>query len=463
MPETARFEVPGDRLEKRFAEKNPRLSETEATREAARCLYCFDAPCIQACPTSIDIPTFIRKIGNGNARGAARTILSANLLGASCARVCPVEVLCEGSCVYVPDGRPAIQIGRLQRWAMDHGAPSDLSEMFPAAPPSGKTVGLVGAGPASLACAGTLAGLGHAPTIYERGGLPGGLNTTGIAPYKFMVEDSIREVESILALGVKLETGVTIGDDLSAAELLERHDAVFLGPGLGADSFLRVTGEDGPGVVGAVAWIESMKTDGDFAVAGVKHAVVVGGGNTAVDTVRELRGLGVPFVSLAYRRSAAAMRAYDHELSEALREGVVVLDEVAVAEVLRENGSVSAVRLVGTEDGRPTDRERCVLPCDLLVMAIGQSKLERLATSFEGVACDDRGRIVADTGTGQTGNPRVFTGGDALNGGKEVVNAAHDGQLAARSIHRLLRGEPVASTPGAPILSTAGRPGAPHA
>jgi len=460
---TARFDVPADRLEKRFAEKNPPLSETEAMREAARCLYCFDAPCIRACPTSIDIPTFIRKIGTGNARGAARTILSANLLGASCARVCPVEVLCEGSCVYVPDGRPAIPIGRLQRYALDRGAPSDLSRMFPPRQRSGKSVGLVGAGPASLACAGTLAILGHEAVIYERRALPGGLNTTGIAPYKLMVEDSIREAESILALGVKLETGVAIGGDVSAEELLARHDAVFLGPGLGADSFLRVPGEDGPGVVGAVEWIERMKTADASRLSGVTRAIVVGGGNTAVDAIRELRGLGVPSVSLAYRRTAAAMRAYDHELSAALEEGAVLLEEVAVAEVLRESGAVSAVRLVETADGRPTDRERGVVPCELLVLAIGQSKLRELAASFDGVACDDRGRIVADAATGRTGHPRVFTGGDAMNGGKEVVDAAHDGQLAARSIDRLLRGEEVVADTGAPILSVAGRAGAPHA
>ncbi len=457
------FDFPGDRLEKRFAEKNPPLSDTEAAREAARCIYCFDAPCIRECPTSIDIPTFIRKIGNGNLRGAAHTILSANLLGASCARVCPVEVLCEGSCVYVPDGRPAIQIGRLQRYAMDHGAPGDLSQMFSREKPSGRSVGLVGAGPASLACAGTLARLGHDSVIYERGHLPGGLNTTGIAPYKFMVEDSIREVESILALGVQIETGVTVGRDATAAELLERHDAVFLGPGLGPDSFLGVPGEDGAGVVGAVAWIERLKTDGAFAVAGVSRAVVVGGGNTAVDVVRELCGLGVASVSLVYRRAARQMKAYEHELSAAKKEGATVLDEVVVIEVLRENDSVSGVHLVTAKDGRPTDRDAGIVPCDLVVLAIGQAKLETLATSFDGVECDERGRISVDGATGQTGNPRVFAGGDAVNGGQEVVNAVHDGQLAARSIDRLFRGEAIGPGSEPIMLSTAGRPGVAHA
>lgn len=430
---TARFVAPGGRLESRFAGKHPPLTTGEAAHEAARCLYCSDAPCIRACPTSIDIPSFIRKIGTGNVRGAARTILSSNLLGASCARVCPVEVLCEGDCVVVAEGQPAVSIGRLQRYATDHGGGPELLPRTAGA--TGASVGLVGAGPASLACAGQLALLGHSPVIYEKRTVPGGLNTTGVAPYKMQTETALAEAEAILALGVTLETGVEIGRDLSPADLLERHDALFLGVGLGADSRLGVPGETGPGVLGAVDWIERMKNDPACSVEGVVQALVVGGGNTAIDVVRELLGLGVESVYLAYRRRAQDMRAYAHEVDEARRAGMVLLEEVVVTEVTREAGALAGVRLAEAENGAATDLEHAELPVDLVVVAIGQATLAELVTSFPGVEVDERDRIVTDPSTGRTGNPRVFAGGDAINGGKEVVNAAHDGHAAARSIH----------------------------
>ncbi len=238
--------IPSERPEKRFRDKNPPLTESEARVESTRCLGCHDAPCIHACPTAIDIPTFIGKIASGNLRGAARTILSANLLGASCARVCPVEVLCEGVCVYVPWGRPAIPIGRLQRYAMEHGDGSGAqgSRLLTKAPPTKKSVGLVGGGPASLACAAKLALLGHDAVIYEKDRWPGGLNTTGVAPYKFQVEDALEEVALAEALGVDIRTGVEVGRDVSPADLLARHDAIFLGIGLGGDSRLGISGRE---------------------------------------------------------------------------------------------------------------------------------------------------------------------------------------------------------------------------
>jgi glutamate synthase (NADPH/NADH) small chain len=431
-----RFALPPDRLELRFVEKNPPLPFTEARREAERCLYCWDAPCIHACPTRIDVPAFIRRIASGNATGAARTILRANLLGASCARVCPVEVLCEGACVYVKDGRPAIPIGRLQRWAMEHGGGP---EMLPKAPPSGRTIGLVGAGPASLACAGRLALAGHSPVVYERRLIPGGLNATGVAPYKLPAHEAIREAESVLALGVELRTGVDVGIDVTPEELLARYDAVFLGPGLGPDARLHVKGEDGPGVVGAVQWIERMKSGRAPALASVKSAVVVGGGNTAIDAVRELKGLGVRSVTLAYRRAFHEMKAFEHEFAAARREGAVVLENVAIGEFVREEGRLVAARLVATEGGRATAREVAAIRADLVVLAIGQARLADLARRFPGVAVDAEGRIVADPATGRTGNPRVFAGGDAVNGGAEVVNAVEEGQRAARAIDLLFR------------------------
>ncbi len=432
------YRLPDGRLEEGFEDRKPLFTESEARFEANRCLYCFDAPCIPACPTAIDIPTFIRKIATGNLRGSARTILEANLLGMSCARACPVEVLCEGSCVYVGWGRPAIAIGRLQRYAMAHGASAALLDRRPS---NGHSIGLIGAGPASLACAGTLARLGHEPVIYEQRDVLGGLNTIGIAPYKLPANDALDDVRFVAELGVTFRTRVTVGQDVTIDELLARHEAVFLGVGLGADRMLEVPGAGGPGVVGAVEWIESMKTDPAASVAGVSHAVVIGGGNTAVDVVRELRGLGVDSVTLVYRRDDSRLSAYRHELDAARREGVRVLVSRSLGEVVRSGSAISAVRLVHTEDGAPTDRDAETLPADLVVWAIGQSTLRELAESCQGVRVDARGRVLVDGESFVTGNPRVYAGGDAINGGKEVVNAVHDGQAAARAMHAALTGE----------------------
>lgn len=433
----SRFEPPPGRAEERFPDKPP-LSPGRARVEAARCLYCHDAPCIPSCPTAIDIPTFIRKIATGNVRGAARTILRANLLGASCARVCPVEVLCESTCVWHELGGPPIQIGRLQRHAMEHGGPA--AELLEPGPDSGRSVGLVGAGPASLACAAALRLLGHGAVLYERGALPGGLNTTGVAPYKLKVRDALEEVETVLALGARLETGVEVGRDLAPEELLSRHDAVFLGIGLGADGRLGVPGEEGPGVWGAVEWIAALKTDPAFSIEGVRRVVVVGGGNTAIDAAREACGLGLDEVRIVYRRDRGRMPGYAHELAAALEAGASLVENAVVSEILRDReGGVQGVRLVEAREGRPTDRELGVVACDLVLVAIGQAKLAELARAFPGVETDERGRIVVDPATMRTGHPRVFAGGDAVNGGKEVVNAAHDGQLAARSIDAMLR------------------------
>ena len=418
-------------------DKHPLLTSTEAAFEAMRCLYCYDAPCIKSCPTAIDIPTFIRKIATDNLVGAARTILSANLLGASCARVCPVEVLCESTCVYLEQDRRAIPIGRLQRYAVEHGASADI---FPKQSGGGGSVGLVGAGPASLACAGTLCLLGHEAVIYEKRRLPGGLNTTGVAPYKIDLGGALAEVAFIESLGVRIETGVEIGDGVTADDLLSRHDAVFLGMGLGADSKLGVPGEDGAGVFGAIDWIERMKTEEGCSLDGIRRAVVVGGGNTALDVVREFKGLGVEDVKLLYRRGRDQMSGYRHELEAALEAGVVLLENAVVTEVIRDQGCVVGLRAAVAQDGRATSQSMNDLPVDMLVVAIGQAKLRGLVSAFEGVALDEAGRIIADPQSFVTGHPQVFTGGDAYNGGKEVVNAAHDGQAAARAIDRLIRG-----------------------
>jgi len=419
-----------DRLERRLPDGKPLYSPGEAAAEAHRCLYCHDAPCVQACPTGIDIPGFIRKIGTENTRGSARLILSANLLGYSCARVCPVEVLCVGACVYNQWHRdPPIQIGKLQRYAVETALANGADGLLARAPRAGKKVACVGAGPASLACAGYLALEGAEVTLFEKRAHAGGLNTTGVAPYKMHVEGSLLEVDYIRSLGVTLRAGVEVGKDVMPADLLRDFDAVFLGAGLGGDTRLGIPGEDGAGVVGATAWIERMKLEPGFGLAGVARALVVGGGNTAIDAARELARLGVPEVAMVYRRESSDMPGYRHEMDAARREGVRLIEKAIPKAFLRDQtGRLTALQLANGQE----------LAADLVVLGIGQAKLRGLAQSFAGVKLDEKGRIVAEPKTGQTGNPKVFAGGDALSGGELVVTAAQEGKRAARAIARAL-------------------------
>lgn len=418
--------IPVDRLERRLPDLKPTYLEGEAVAEANRCLYCHDAPCVTACPTGIDIPGFIRKIGTGNVGGSTRLILSANLLGYSCARVCPVEVLCVGSCVYNAWNRPPIQIGRLQRYAVEQSLDSGrAASLLTRAPANGKKVACVGAGPASLSAAGYLALEGVSVTLYERRPLAGGLNTSGVAPYKMHVEGGLREVELIRGLGVTIREGVEVGREVSAGDLLRDYDAVFIGIGLGSDARLDIPGEDGPGVMGATAWIERMKLESGFTTDGVQRALVIGGGNTAIDAARELARLGVPEVSMVYRRTAAEMPGYRHEMDYARKEGVRLVEHAVPKSVARvADGRVSGLVL---HDGRE-------LAADLIVLAIGQAKLGAFAAQFAGVAVDPKGRVAVDPATGATGNPKVWAGGDCISAGQEVVNAAQEGKRAARSI-----------------------------
>jgi dihydropyrimidine dehydrogenase (NAD+) subunit PreT len=435
--------LPEGRLEQRFAESKPPFDAAEAVTEANRCLYCVDAPCVKACPTGIDIPTFIHKIATGNVKGAARTILAENLLGHSCAHVCPVEVLCAGGCVYNAWERAPIQIGRLQRFATGSAlAESPLSKLVaPKKASTGRSVAFIGAGPASIAAAGWLALEGHTAVIYDRKSVPGGLNTLGIAPYKMLGEVAIDEVAQVAALGdVRFEFGVEL-DDAAAKGLLAKHDAVFLGLGLGADTRLGVPGEDGEGVYGGVDLVERIKSQAGFTLEGVRTALVVGGGNTAIDVAHELALLGVADVAMVYRRGRTAMTGYAHELDHARKHAVRLVENAVVTRYERDAaGRLKGVQLADAKDGRALAGTERFVACDLVALAIGQGRTTALAKAFDGVEVDSKGRVVVDPATHRTGHARVWSGGDCVNGGKEVVNAVQEGKLAARDIARVLAG-----------------------
>lgn len=427
-----------DRAEAVFADFKGEYTRDQAALEASRCLYCSDPPCVKACPTHIDIPQFIRKIATGNVKGSARTIFDANILGMSCARVCPVETLCVGDCVYNLLHVPPIQIGKLQRYATDRAYEEEW-RFFEAGPDTGKSVALLGAGPASLACAHELRRRGHACTVYEKRPVAGGLNSTGVAPYKMKADRAAEEVEWVLGIGgVEVVTGVEVGAQVSFAELEARHDAVFLGMGLGPDTRLRVPGEDLPGVHGAVDFIEEMKLQ-PMKLGGVRHAVVVGGGNTALDAVREAKGLGVDEVVMLYRGDEAAMSGYAHEWAAAKVEGVrAEWRAVAVGFEAGADGRVARVLCQRLDAQRkPIEGATFTLPAELVLVAIGQSKLGAMVESL-GIEVS-HGRVITDE-YGATARKGYFAGGDCRNGGKEVVNAAADGKAAAMAIDAYLKG-----------------------
>lgn len=428
-----------------MAELKPPFRPHEAVIEASRCLFCFDAPCIMACPTGIDVPAFIKKIAHGNPAGAAKTILSANILGASCARVCPTEVLCEGACVLEDREQQPIQIGRLQRFATDYAAERRFDVLPPRAPATGRRIAVIGAGPAGLGCAAELARLGHAVTIFEKKPQPGGLNTYGIAYYKMKPEVSLAEVELVKSLGVELRCGVEVGRDVSVAELERDFDALFLGVGLGEAQRLRIPGENLPEVRDALSFIEELRTRPLATVATGRTVVVIGCGNTAIDAATQSARLGADRVLVAYRRGEDDMSAYAFEYELALRDGAAFLFHTAPVEILADReGHVCGVRLVRTRvtaAGRvePIPGSETIEPCDLVLKAVGQEKqIATLHALFPSLALDPRGVIQRDPLTGATNLPRVFAGGDCGNGGREVVNAVGEGKKAAHGIHAFL-------------------------
>ncbi len=437
-----RFTVPAGRLEENFKDKRPAYTPAEATAEANRCIYCVDAPCIKACPTGIDIPTFIHKIATDNVKGAARTIFEDNLFGYSCARVCPVEVLCVGDCVYNQWGREPIAIGRLQRYATETALRRDPDLLARTTKPkTGKRVACIGAGPASLAAAGHLALDGHEVTIFDKNELPGGLNTFGIAPYKLKADDALDEVAALLRLGaIELKSGVRVVDgaakagEVSAQQLLEEYDAVFFGVGLGPDTLLDLPGAEGDGVYGAVQLIERIKKDPTLKLPANARALVIGGGNTAIDIAHELALLGCQDVAMVYRRGHEAMSAYQHEMEHGRVDGVRVVENAVPVSFLREGDKLVGLRVAQGDNGQPVAGSEYDIACDLIALAIGQARLTELAKAFPGVELDLKGRVKVDEHTMRTGHAKVYAGGDCVNGGMEVVNAAQHGKLAARAM-----------------------------
>src|ERR1700733_7015522 len=410
----------------RFGDLHPPFDRQAAMPEANRCLYCFDAPCTGACPTHIDVPGFIKKIASGNLSGSARTILDANILGASCARACPVEVLCEGACVLHRFNKQPIQIGRLQRFAMDSLHASGAPLPFTPGPETGLSVALVGAGPASLACAAELRRRGIRTNLYDARPLPGGLNTYGVAEYKLPLVESLREIEMLSQLGVQFHFDTLI-DAQKLAELERNYDAIFLGIGLGAGHELGIPGEDLPGVMNALDLIAGYKSGERTQVA--PRVAVIGAGNTAIDAAIASVRLGASDVHIIYRRGPEQMSAFSFEYEHARLEGVKFLWNTQLTRIFGGE-AVKAVELSGS----------VTLPVDLLVLAIGQAAQIGVSDKVQ----REHGRIVVDRATGQTSNPKYFSGGDCTNGGREVVDAVADGKRAGIGIAAWL-GAPVAT------------------
>ena len=431
-----------------MAEIEPKYSPQEAVVEANRCLFCFDAPCIKACPTGIDIPAFIKKISTRNLTGSARTILESNILGGSCARVCPTSVLCEGACVMLDRDQQPIKIGRLQRYATDHVFENDLQVLHPPKQKSGKRVALIGGGPASMGCAAELALLGHEAVIFEKKPEAGGLNTYGIAYYKLTPEMSLQEVELIKQLGVEFRTGVEVGKDVSVSELEKEFDAIFVGVGLGHTYRLDIPGEKLPEVQEALAFIEEFHVNPLHEVAVGKRVAVIGCGNTAIDAVTQAKRLGAEQAVIIYRRGPADMPAYVYEYDLAKRDGAEFIFHAVPVEVLEQDGHVAGLKLARSsvdDQGKLTvdESDTYELPFDMVIKALGQEKMtDMLNHLLPDLELNQNGTIKTDA-NGQTNIPHVFAGGDGANGGAEVVNAVGEGKKAARGIHRLFTQEDI--------------------
>jgi glutamate synthase (NADPH/NADH) small chain len=418
---------------------HPPLNVDQAEIEAARCYFCYDAPCVKVCPTQIDIPSFIRKISTGNLKGAATDILSENIFGGTCARVCPVEVLCEGSCVRTKEESKPVSIGLLQRFATDFVLEKNL-KLFARGPRQKKKVAVVGAGPAGLSCAHRLSLLGYDVSIFEAKEKAGGLNEYGLAAYKVVDDFAQKEIRFISEIGgIEIFYGKQLGRELSLASLRSDFGAVFLGLGLSGVNALELEGEKWPGVLNAVDFIAELRQGKNLTVG--RNVVVIGGGSTAIDISVAARRLGAEMVTLMYRRGLSEMKATYVEREFAQKEGVLIRTYARPKSLLGSASGIRGIEFVRTSigsDGQIKDTQEVFqIECNTLFKAIGQILVPEELGDVQEFLEISNGRILVNEDR-RTSLKKVYAGGDCINGGKLTVVSVQDGKIAAESIHREL-------------------------
>ena len=436
-------------LIRNFQEVDPGMTKQEALNEANRCLYCYDAPCINACPTGIDVPSFIKKIASGNVKGSAKTIMTANPVGASCSRVCPTEELCEGACVLNHSTKP-IMIGNLQRYATDWAIKNE-QVLFEQGKTNGKSVAIVGGGPAGLSAARELALLGYKVTIFEAEAKAGGLNTYGIVSFRLPQDISDWEVQQVERLNVEIRTNTKVGRDLSVKELIENYDSILLAIGMAHVPDLGINGEELNGVYDAIEFVKQTKTKPLTDQLLGKKVVVIGAGNTAIDAATCSVRLGADNVKILYRRTIEEMTAYEFEYEFARLDGVEFRWLTAPIQIIGdEKGRVQGIKCIKMQlgepenDGRrrpvPIEGSEFILEVDVVIKAIGQSRYVELIEQFQ--LEHDEGVVKVNSHTYQTSNEKVFACGDVIFGkgiGEAmVVSAAQQGKESAYKIHYLL-------------------------
>jgi glutamate synthase (NADPH/NADH) small chain len=428
----AEYKIPisGEDFKKNFKQKKPLMNKTEAYVDSSKCLFCYDAPCMKACPTGIDIPLFIKQINTGNITGSAKTIYDSNWMGNACSIVCPTGVLCEGACVYNHEDVLPVQIGRLQNFATLNTIRAG-KKLFTPGKENGKKIAVIGSGPAGISCACELRTMGYEVDIFEAKSNPSGLTVNGIAPYKITNDEVLEEVKFLqdqLGFTIHYNSPITTKEQLKDIEA--KYDAVFLGLGLGATASLNIAGEGKENVIGAVEFIEGLRKNHEKTKVG-KSVIVLGGGNTAMDAASESARMGAESVYLAYRRSKEDMGAYSFEYDLAISAGVKSLFGYQPIEIIG-NGKVEGVKF--TKNGS----EEITIPCDMVIKATGQAKQANFYSFVDNLKVDDKVRVLVNAETNQTSNPKYFAGGDGINGGAEVVNGAYDGKIAAKGIHTYL-------------------------